>query len=240
MSYVSIESNAPRHERRDGFYVLIDEQQTRADVVLARPPTNCLTPRQFAELRLTFERLDRHPGVRVIVLRAEYNPLLDFANAEVETEISSVSPARLIWDINAPLRCSKPVVAATRGHWFGTGFALALACDLRIVTETTQYGFPVRENNFPGGTFGWSQALQIVGSGRMREMLMRSRLVSGVQAFEWGIATDFVVDSDLEEMTDATVRELLDASPSVQSTVKQILNDLGEGFRPIGTDSPDP
>ncbi|MBN3761662.1 enoyl-CoA hydratase/isomerase family protein [Burkholderia sp. Ac-20365] len=240
MNYVSVDPYSLMHERRDGFYVHVDEQQTRADVVLAYPPANCLTPRQFAELRLTFEQLDSNPRVRVIVLRAEDKHFSRFEDAEREPEIASVPPARLVWDINAPLRCSKPVVAANRGHWFGTGFALALACDLRIVTETTQYGFPVKKDDFPGGTFGWSQALQIVGSARMREMLMRSRLIPGVQAFEWGIATDFVVDSDLEEMTDATVRELLDLSPSVQSTIKHVLSDLGEGFEPARTESLDP
>src|ERR1700760_2427498 len=97
------------YERRDGFHVRIDEQQTRADITLAQPPTNCLSPRQFEQLRMAFERLDDNPNVRVIVLRAAGDHFSNTASAQLEAEIRRASHARLAWDINAPLRCSKPV-----------------------------------------------------------------------------------------------------------------------------------
>lgn len=229
MHYVSVQYHS-RSEEGDGFDVQIDEQQERADVILAQPPSNRLSPAQFEQLRIAFERLDRDARVRVIVLRARGEHFTNTGGADLEGDIADLSPTRLAWDINAPLRCSKPVVAANRGHCFGTGFALSLACDLRIVTETTQYRFPRNKDNSMGGTFGWSQALEIIGSARMRDILLRSRPIPGVQAFEWGIATDFVADSDLEEMTDATVCELLGSSASAHSTVKNALSDLRDRF----------
>ncbi|MGF6771926.1 2-oxoglutaroyl-CoA hydrolase [Paraburkholderia sp. GAS199] len=236
MSYVPVEHHS-LDERRDGFHVLIDERQARADVVLSQLPDNCLSPRQFEQLRMAFERLDSDPRVRAIVLRADGDHFSNMGSVELETEIANVPPSRLAWNINAPLRCGKPVVAANRGHCFGMGFALSLACDLRIVTETTQYGFPLKKDQSLGATFGWSHALKLIGSARMREILLRSRPIPGVQAFEWGIATDFVADSDLEEMTDATVRELLESSACVHSAVKNALIDLdgkmeGDGVEP--------
>ena len=54
---------------------------------------------------------------------------------------------------------------------------------------------------------------------------MRSRRITGSQAYEWGIATEFVADAELESATDALVRELLAFSPLAQRTAKKLLND---------------
>lgn len=57
---------------------------------------------------------------------------------------------------------------------------------------------------------------------------MRSRLISGAQAYDWGIATEFVADSELESVTDALVRELLTFSLHRQRAVKRLANDITE------------
>ena len=54
---------------------------------------------------------------------------------------------------------------------------------------------------------------------------MRSKRISGKQAYEWGIATECVLDAKLEATTDALVDELLTFSPLAQRTAKKLLND---------------
>jgi 2-oxoglutaroyl-CoA hydrolase len=55
---------------------------------------------------------------------------------------------------------------------------------------------------------------------------MRSRRITGRQACDWCIATNFVHDSELEAETDALVDELRDFSPLAQRTAKKLLNDI--------------
>jgi enoyl-CoA hydratase/carnithine racemase len=55
--------------------------------------------------------------------------------------------------------------------------------------------------------------------------VMRSRRISGRQAFDWGVATDCVPDAELEQATDALVDELRSFSPLAQRTAKKLLND---------------
>src|SRR5256885_10138317 len=43
--------------------------------------------------------------------------------------------SRLAWNVAAPERCPKPVVARLRGYTFGVGLELALACDFRIAAD---------------------------------------------------------------------------------------------------------
>ena len=55
-------------------------------------------------------------------------------------------------------------------------------------------------------------------------MVMRSRRVSGPQAYEWGIALNCVSVAALDETVGALVKELSEFSPLAQRTSKSILN----------------
>jgi 2-oxoglutaroyl-CoA hydrolase len=54
---------------------------------------------------------------------------------------------------------------------------------------------------------------------------MRSRRISGRQAYDWGVATECVPDDQLENAADALAEELRGFSPLAQRTAKKLLND---------------
>jgi 2-oxoglutaroyl-CoA hydrolase len=133
--------------------------------------------------------------------------------------------SKLAWNIAAPARCSKPVIAANRGFCFGVGFELSLACDFRIVTDTTFYALPEQKLGQIPGSGGSARLQAMVGIGRTKDIVMRSRRIPGKQAYEWGIAVDCVPNAELEAATDALVDELRAFSPLAQRTAKKLLND---------------
>ena len=59
---------------------------------------------------------------------------------------------------------------------------------------------------------------------------MRSRRISGQQAYDWGVATLCVPDAELEEATDTLVDELRSFSPLAQRTAKKLLNDTDDAL----------
>ena len=67
---------------------------------------------------------------------------------------------------------------------------------------------------------------KMIGITRTKDVVMRSRRISGLQAFEWGIATECVPDDRLEATTDALVEELCGFAPLAQPTAKKLLNDI--------------
>jgi 2-oxoglutaroyl-CoA hydrolase len=123
----------PRLAALDGFRVEIDLAHERADVILDRPPFNIVSMPQRDQLRLTFEALDEDQRVRVIVLRAVGEHFSSGGNIKGFLEAMPEHVSHLAWNIAAPARCAKPVIAANRGYCFGVGFELSLACDFRIV-----------------------------------------------------------------------------------------------------------
>jgi 2-oxoglutaroyl-CoA hydrolase len=206
----------------DGFRVDIGKEPFRADVVLDRPPFNLISTLQREQLRTTFEALDADPSVRVIVVRAAGEHFSSGSDIEGLPDAEAAHLSKAAWDMSAPARCSKPVIAANRGYCFGAGFELSLACDFRIVTETTLYALQ-SVGQMPGAV-GSARLQRMVGIGRAREIVMRCRRIDGPQAYEWGIATEFVVDTELEHFTDQLARELLTIAPPAQRAAKKLLN----------------
>ena len=209
----------------DGFRVEIDAGRERADVVLDRPPYNTISMPQRDQLRRVFEALDEDPGVRIIVLRSVGEHFSSGGYIRGFLEASPEHVSKLAWNIAAPARCTKPVIAANRGYCFGVGFEISLACDFRIVSETCQYALPEQRLGQIPGSGGSARLQKIVGITRTKDIVMRSKRIPGRQALEWGIATDCVPDDRLEATVDALVDELREFSPLAQRTAKKLLND---------------
>ena len=217
--------NDPRLAKLNGFSVELNEAKQRADIVLNRPPLNVIEMPQRDQLRLVFEALDEDERVRVIVLRSVGEHFSSGGNIKGFLEASPEHVSKLAWNIAAPARCSKPVIAANRGYCFGVGFEISLACDFRIVSETCLYALPEQKLGQIPGSGGSARLQKMVGITRTKDIVMRSKRIPGKQALDWGVATECVPDDKLEAATDALVDELLTFSPIAQRTAKKLLND---------------
>jgi 2-oxoglutaroyl-CoA hydrolase len=180
---------------------------------------------QREQLKAAFEALDEDDRVRVIVIRAIGKHFSSGGYIMGFLEATPEHVSKLAWNVAAPARCAKPVIAANRGYCFGVGFELSLACDFRLVTETTQYALPEQKLGQIPGSGGSARLQKIVGITRTKDIVMRSRRIKGQQAYDWGIATEIVADGELEAATDALVKELVAFSPLAQRTAKKLLND---------------
>jgi 2-oxoglutaroyl-CoA hydrolase len=220
----------PRLAALDGFRVEIDEAHERADIVLDRPPFNIISMPQRDQLRLAFEYIGDDNRIRVVVLRAAGEHFSSGGNIKGFMEASPEHVSKLAWNIAAPARCAKPVIAANRGYCFGVGFELSLACDFRLVSETCQYALPEQKLGQIPGSGGSARLQKIIGIARTKDIVMRSRRISAKQAYDWGIVTECLPDDKLEAATDALVDELRTFSPLAQRTAKKLLNDTEDAM----------
>ena len=220
----------PRLAALDGFRVEIDEAGERADVILDRPPLNVVSMPQRDQLRAALEALDAHAAVRVIVLRAAGEHFSSGGDIRGFLEASPETLAKLAWNIAAPARCEKPVIAANRGYCFGVGFEISLACDFRIASETAQYALPEQKLGQIPGSGGSARLQKMIGITRTKDIVMRSRRIPAQQAYDWGVVTQCVPDAELESATDALVDELRQFSPLAQRTAKKLLNETEDAL----------
>ncbi len=89
-------------------------------------------------------------------------------------------------------------VAAVRGHAYGAGLQLALACDFRILAEGAKVGLlETRYGIFPdmGATV---RLPRIVGESRARELILLGEVIDAHEALRIGLANRVVADEDLD------------------------------------------
>lgn len=218
-------STDPRLSDLDGFRVEIDPDRQRGDIILSRPPMNVIWMGQRDQLRVAFEELDADDRVRVIVLRAEGGNFSSGGYIRGFLDASPEHVSHLADNIAAPWRCAKPVIAANQGYTFGVGFEISLACDFRIATHCTRYALPEQKLGQIPGSGGSARLMGLIGLARTKDVVMRSRRISGEQARDWGIVVDCVAVDQLVAATDALVAELVAFSPLAQRTAKKLLND---------------
>jgi enoyl-CoA hydratase len=91
----------------------------------------------------------------------------------------------------------KPVVAAVNGFALGGGCELAMACTIRLASETAKFGQPeINLGLIPG--YGGSQRLpRLVGRGRALELLLTGLPISAQEAWRIGLVNRVVPAGDL-------------------------------------------
>lgn len=96
----------------------------------------------------------------------------------------------------AVLGCDKPTVAAINGVAAGSGYQLALLCDLRISHAGARIGQPEVNSGIPSIT-GAYLTRQVAGLGLTTEMMLTGRLLSGTEAAAGGLVHQLVEPGDV-------------------------------------------
>ena len=218
----------------DGFRVEVDPGAARGDIILDRPPLNIIRMPQRDQMSAEFAALDNDDRIRVIVLRGQGENFSSGGEIKGFLESSPEHVSRLAENVMAPERCRKPVVAAIHGYCFGVGLEFCLACDFRIVTKTALIGLPEQRIGMIPGSGGSIRLLHMIGLQRTKDMVMRSRRVTGPQACDWGIALDCVAADNLDAAVASLVGELTQFSPLAQRTSKRILNEAQDAPLHVG------
>jgi 2-(1,2-epoxy-1,2-dihydrophenyl)acetyl-CoA isomerase len=114
-----------------------------------------------------------------------------------EEEIGSVLYAGYQGMIRAIRASPAVVIAAVNGAAVGAGMDLALACDVRLATESARFGQVwVRLGVIPG-TGGAYLTQALAGPGRAAELLLTGDIISAPEALEAGLVNRVVPAAEL-------------------------------------------
>ena len=139
------------------------------------------------------------------------------ATLEVQRRISNL--------VVAIRRLPQPFIAAVRGPASGGGFALALACDVRLAGASARFNAAFIRIGLSGCDMGISYTLpRAVGTSIAYELLLTGRFIDAQRALATRLVSEVVPDAELDEAAGKLAREMVEASPLGLSLTKECIN----------------
>jgi enoyl-CoA hydratase/carnithine racemase len=203
-----------------------------ATVTFDRPEKlNALTFDVYADLRDLLAEIEHREDVRVLVLTGAGRGFC--SGGDVEEIIGQLveTDSRLLVEftrmtgavVERMRRLPMPVIAAVNGVAAGAGAVIALAADIRILSESASFHFLFTRVGLAGADMGSAYLLpRVVGLGRATELLLLGEKVDPDHAVSMGLATRVVADDDLSAVVGEMARDLA-SGPALAYGVTKVL-----------------
>jgi enoyl-CoA hydratase/3-hydroxyacyl-CoA dehydrogenase len=118
----------------------------------------------------------------------------------------------------------RPTIAKIDGYCLGGGHELALACDLRVATTDSEFGFPEIDLGLLPGGGGTQRATRLMGEARAKEMVFRGNRISAERAAEWGLINRAVDPDEFDEVFAEYVEDIVSGPPIALKVAKKVMN----------------
>lgn len=119
---------------------------------------------------------------------------------------------------------SKPVIAAVNGYALGGGCELAMACHIRVASESARFGLPEVGLGIIPGYGGTQRLTQLVGKGKAFELIMTGDQVKADEALKIGLVNHVVSSDQLIEFCQAMLSRILSKSAVAVSQAITCIN----------------
>jgi enoyl-CoA hydratase len=121
-------------------------------------------------------------------------------------------------------RSPKPVIAAINGFALGGGCELALACHIRIASETAKLGLPEVKLGIGPGYGGTQRLPRLIGKGRALQLILTGEMIDAAEAFRIGLVNRVVSAGELMDAARAMLRQILAQGPLAVSLCIEAVN----------------
>lgn len=198
--------------------ILVEREAPLAFITFNRPQVlNAMNRQTKEEVLAALAELQGERDIRVVLFRGAGEKAF-VAGADVK-EFAELTPMaqredrRHLSFYETIAAFPKPVIAVIGGYCLGGGCELALACDIRLASESAQIGQPeINLGLLPGG--GGSQRLpRLIGEGKAMQLILTGDLVPAKEAKAIGLVEEVYPDGELEAEARALAQKIAEKSP---------------------------
>lgn len=217
------------------FDCIIYEKKAGAAVIkLNRPKVlNAMNKQLWLDLQAALTAAADDAGIKVVIITGNGRAFSTGADLK-ESKDRSIDAYRdyltaLQEASRKIIRFEKPTIAAINGYALGSGYELALACDLRLAAEDAQIGSP--EARVSASVTGGAMRLlqDIVGPPKAMELLFTAENITGKEAERIGLVNKAVPLDDLMDAVFALAEKIAANSRfSIQMIKKGLFMARGE------------
>jgi enoyl-CoA hydratase/carnithine racemase len=202
---------------------------------------NCLNLETLQTLRRLIAEIALDKDIRVVIVTGAGDKAFcsgaDLKERRTMSEQQVQLYIRTIRDTFSELeKLPKPVIAAINGLALGGGTELALACDLRVMSETAQMGLTETALGIIPGAGGTQRLPRLVGKGVAKELIFSARRVLPQEALAIGLVNRVVPADQLMESTLSLAQDIAANAPIALAQAKFAIDcglevDLASGLQ---------
>ena len=221
--------------------LLYEKKGAIAYLTLNRPKVlNALNQAVFAELKAAFEDVRDDAAVRGVILTGSGDKAFaagaDIAEMSTSTGVQaeeSTRHAQVVTELIENL--GKPVIAAVNGFALGGGCELAMACTIRIASETAKFGQPEVKLGIMPGAGGTQRLPRLIGKGRALQLILSGEIISAQEAYRIGLVNEVVPSANLISRSEAILNQINSNAPlgvkySIDAVNKGLDGSVSEGL----------
>ena len=209
--------------------IIYEKEEGTAIIRLNRPEVlNAMNKELWLDLQQALEDVQSDPNIKVLIFTGEGRAFSTGADLK-ESKDRTVEAYRdyltqLQETSRKIIRFEKPIIAAINGYALGSGYELALACDIRIVADEAKIGSPEAKvtSSITGGAFRLIQDL--VGPGKARELLFTAEYIDGKEAERIGLVNKSVPLDRLMNEAKEMAKKIAENSSFSLKVIKKGLN----------------
>ena len=215
--------------------IIYEKEDGIATIKLSRPKVmNAMNKQLWLDFQVALDDIKNDPDMKVLIITGEGRAFSTGADLK-ESKTRSLEDYRdylveLQETSRKIIRFEKPTIAAINGYALGSGYELALACDIRIAAEEAQIGSPEARvtSSVTGGAMRLVQ--ELVGPGKARELLFTAEYIDGIEAERIGLVNQCVPLSRLMETARDMAKKIAQNSAFSISVIKKGLNMARDGI----------
>ncbi len=205
------------------FECIIYEKEKRFAIIkLNRPKVlNAMNKQLWLDFQDALEDVKNDPEIKVLISTGEGRAFSTGADLKESKDRSIEDYRDYLVELQETsrkiIRFEKPIIAAINGYALGSGYELALACDIRIASEEAKIGSPEARvtSSVTGGAMRLLQDL--VGPGKARELLFTAEYIDGKEAERIGLVNKAVpLDQLMNEARDMATKIAENSSFSIK------------------------
>lgn len=215
---------------------LITRKEKSVGWVIFSNPTkfNAVSHDMWTALPQVIAAFDADPEVRMIVITGDGEKafisgadISQFEKARGSAEAQAVYNQAVVDAYEAPVRCSKPVVAKIRGICMGGGLGLAAACDVRIAAEDAVFRMPAARLGLGYNFTGITRFVQLLGQANTADIFFSARKFGAADALGMGFVNRVVPVADLDREVDVYCELLTENAPLTIAAAKFAIRQTG-------------
>ena len=209
--------------------IIYEKDDGIATIKLNRPQVlNAMNKQLWLDLQVALEDVKNDPEIKVLIITGEGRAFSTGADLKDSKDRSMEDYRDYLVELQETsrkiIRFEKPILAAINGYALGSGYELALACDIRIAAEEAKIGSPEAKvtSSVTGGALRLVQDL--IGPGKAKELLFTSEYLDGKEAERIGLVNKAVPLDQLMEKTREMARKIAENSSFSVKMIKKGLN----------------